>query len=210
MPLGKPLLDLLERMSCGGVVLDALGNVLRVNRSAASVFKELRLCEGKEISGRVIKKLLADSRRLTLDENTWSHVQRNGRRQLLVHAVQLDERTVDRSDSIVILIDLGTTPIINHSALQGLFELTATEASLAADIATGKPLAKIAEARRVSITTARTQLASIFGKTHTRRQAELVALLTRISILPFTPSELSGRARSITDAAVSSVASTAA
>ncbi len=61
--------------------------------------------------------------------------------------------------------------------LRDLFGLTPTEASLAAALAEGKALEAIATAHRISLYTARTHLKSIFAKTGTRRQAELVARL---------------------------------
>ncbi len=213
MPFGKLLLDLLERMSCGGVVLDASGNVLQANRAAERVFEQLRLCEREANRCRTVKKLLTNPLRFTSDGNTWGCVQQEGGRKLLVHAMRLETRAPDGSDSLIILIDLGVTPIINHAVLQDAFELTAAEASLAADIAAGKPLAELANAKRVSIATARTQLASIFGKTRTRRQAELVALLTRMSILPSAPGEHTGPSRRSVQGvtgAISVVAGTAA
>ncbi len=45
---------------------------------------------------------------------------------------------------------------------------------------TGAPLAEIAEECGISVSTARSQLASIFVKTRTRRQGEPVALLARV------------------------------
>ncbi len=39
MPLGKPLLDILERMTCGGVVLDASGNALQINPTASRLLQ---------------------------------------------------------------------------------------------------------------------------------------------------------------------------
>jgi hypothetical protein len=67
----------------------------------------------------------------------------------------------------LILIDLELTPVINPSTLQNVFELTGAKASRAIDVATGKSLVEIANARGVSIATARSQLASIFAKTYT-------------------------------------------
>jgi DNA-binding CsgD family transcriptional regulator len=91
------------------------------------------------------------------------------------------DRVQSRSRSV---LALELTPVVNTAALQTVFDLTVAEAKLASDIATGRPLAKIAAARRLSMSTCRTQLQAIFAKTRTCRQAELVALLTRISILP--------------------------
>ena len=64
-------------------------------------------------------------------------------------------------------------------ALVRLFRLTPAEARLAAGIATGAPLAEVADALGIGRETARTQLRSVFSKTGTTRQAELVRIITR-------------------------------
>jgi DNA-binding CsgD family transcriptional regulator len=189
MPLGKPLLDTLDRMNCGGVVLAASGDVLRVNSSAKRILKEFGPHgDSDDFSHEqvrsAIKRLVRNSHHFKLGGDTWGNISRPDKRQLLVHAVQLEEESVAGPGCVVVLVDLESPPVVNQATLQSVFDLTAAEASLATDIITGKPLAEIADARAISIATARTQLASIFAKTRTRRQAELVALLTRISILP--------------------------
>jgi DNA-binding CsgD family transcriptional regulator len=60
------------------------------------------------------------------------------------------------------------------------FRLTPAEARIAAGIVRGKTLASIAKARGIAVETVRTQLKSIFKKTRTHRQAQLVALLVRL------------------------------
>jgi DNA-binding CsgD family transcriptional regulator len=55
-----------------------------------------------------------------------------------------------------------------------LFGLTAMEARLWADLATGATLADIAVRRRVSVNTLRVQLARLFNKVGVHRQADLV------------------------------------
>jgi len=57
--------------------------------------------------------------------------------------------------------------------------LTPAEARLAAALATGATLEQIAAAHRVTEATLRSQLRSIFSKTGTSRQAELVRLALR-------------------------------
>jgi DNA-binding CsgD family transcriptional regulator/PAS domain-containing protein len=64
-------------------------------------------------------------------------------------------------------------------ALVRLFRLTPAEARLAAGIATGAPLAEVADALGIGRETARTQLRSVFSKTGTTRQAELVRIIAR-------------------------------
>ena len=63
--------------------------------------------------------------------------------------------------------------------LRQLYRLTPAEARLAAALATGATLEQIAAAHRVTEATLRSQLRSIFGKTGTSRQAELVRLALR-------------------------------
>jgi DNA-binding CsgD family transcriptional regulator len=60
------------------------------------------------------------------------------------------------------------------------FALTPAEARLAVIIAQGAKAEYAAEVLGISLATARNQLKSVFSKTGTHRQSELVALLSRI------------------------------
>jgi DNA-binding CsgD family transcriptional regulator len=64
-------------------------------------------------------------------------------------------------------------------ALVRLFRLTPAEARLASAIAAGAPLSEAADALGIGRETARTQLRSVFAKTGTTRQAELVRIIAR-------------------------------
>jgi DNA-binding CsgD family transcriptional regulator len=61
--------------------------------------------------------------------------------------------------------------------IQGLFDLTPAEARVACGIAAGKTVDALAATFAVSAGTIRVQLRSVFEKTATARQAELVQLL---------------------------------
>lgn len=63
----------------------------------------------------------------------------------------------------------------------GLFALTAAEAALCRRLMRGDTIERHAEAMGLSAWTIRTHLRNVFGKTGTGRQAELVALLHRLS-----------------------------
>ena len=63
--------------------------------------------------------------------------------------------------------------------LQQMFGLTPAEASLAAEIGSGKPLSEIANERGISTGTARWHLKNVQAKTDTHRLAELVRLVGR-------------------------------
>jgi DNA-binding CsgD family transcriptional regulator len=62
------------------------------------------------------------------------------------------------------------------------FGLTESEASLAEALLNGATLAHLAQEREVSKQTLRNQLVGVMRKTGTRRQSELVSLLTRLSL----------------------------
>ena len=68
-----------------------------------------------------------------------------------------------------------------HQLLSSSFRLTPAEARIACAIAHGESLATIAKAHGIAVTTAKTQLQAVFTKTGTHRQAELTALLARMS-----------------------------
>lgn len=71
------------------------------------------------------------------------------------------------------------------TTLTRLFRLTPAEARLAAGLATGAPMADIAGTLGIGRETARSHLRSIFAKTGTTRQAELVRVIARACpILP--------------------------
>lgn len=61
--------------------------------------------------------------------------------------------------------------------LQGLFGLTPAEAAIAALLAGGRAVEDIAARQRIAANTVRVHLKSIFTKTDTTRQAQLVALI---------------------------------
>jgi DNA-binding CsgD family transcriptional regulator len=70
-----------------------------------------------------------------------------------------------------------STRRVSEASLRSRFCLTPAEAQIALGIADGETLAAIAESRGVSVSTARGQLKSVFAKTGTHRQAELIRLL---------------------------------
>jgi DNA-binding CsgD family transcriptional regulator len=70
--------------------------------------------------------------------------------------------------------------MLEPTALCDLFGLTSREAAIAMLLADGHGLEEIARRLRMAIGTARNHLKSVFEKTDTTRQAELVALLGRL------------------------------
>jgi DNA-binding CsgD family transcriptional regulator len=81
------------------------------------------------------------------------------------------------------LEQISQFPIPSATRLRALFDLTHAEAKLAQHLSRGDSLEEVAEKLSIKMTTARTQLAAVFAKTETRRQAKLVAVLSRVAHL---------------------------
>lgn len=81
------------------------------------------------------------------------------------------------ADSLMIFASSETSQKIAPEILLSLFDFTPAEISITNSILSGASLEEIARVRRVSIDTVRVQLKSIFAKTGTHRQTELVKLL---------------------------------
>lgn len=84
--------------------------------------------------------------------------------------------------AIALVVDPDRQADISAEVLASLFGCTATEARLAAALVAGKRLEEIAEEFGVKQTTVTFHLRNLFQKTHTHRQADLVALLIRATI----------------------------
>jgi DNA-binding CsgD family transcriptional regulator len=85
--------------------------------------------------------------------------------------------------ALVALTEL--TPSVDARPLQALFGLTATEADIAAKLASGQDIKAIASSRGVSPGTVRVQLKSVFSKLDVASQAQLVGkvlMVTRIGV----------------------------
>jgi DNA-binding CsgD family transcriptional regulator len=79
--------------------------------------------------------------------------------------------------------DFFDLPVPSEARLKALFDLSGAEARLAQRLARGDSVEEVAQSLSIKMTTARTQLAAIFVKTATRRQAKLVAILSRVAHL---------------------------
>lgn len=86
--------------------------------------------------------------------------------------------------ALVMIVVHGDNDVVNFDAdlYWRAFAFTRSEAQLAEALLSGATLAEYAQERRVSKQTLRNQLVGIMRKTGTRRQSELVSLLTRLSV----------------------------
>jgi DNA-binding CsgD family transcriptional regulator len=179
LPYRELVLDILDRIGCGAVVLDNNRDVVAINSVAIEIVNRRipNFADGS-YSGAVkaIKKLL-DSTCWPLDNDWVPAWQRTDNPLALI-------RIPSKEDIVLVLVDVGSRLQPSKGTLRRLFGLTSAESKLALGLAAGSSPDELAREIGVRKTTVRTQLASVFSKTQTSRQGELVALLARISILP--------------------------
>ncbi|MEA1832340.1 helix-turn-helix transcriptional regulator [Methylobacterium durans] len=193
MPLGKPLLDALDGMGYGGLLLNAAGEIVRLNSTAAkllTVHMRPAMSEGDLNSFRhALNQLLSvqANGNASVNQDCWIAVPQSGRnanRPMIIRSTPIDSNEATGTKRVVMLIDLNLNPEPSVDVLRRIFQLTPSEGRLAVEMASGKSPDEVAEAAQISVSTVRKQLNSVFTKTSTHRQAELVALLARLAILP--------------------------
>lgn len=176
----------------GAVFFDRFGKVTTLNDAAASMLgRELQVSNG-ELRSKVHAETVEIKRRMAaVLTSDWLDpelakpilIQRIEARPILVRIQRLGGSLPDifsRSAGIC-LIDVLNQPMASDGAnLAHVLGLTKAEAELAAVLANGMSLREAAEIRAISYETARKHLSSIFVKTGTRGQADLVALITHL------------------------------
>ncbi|MDB5618253.1 helix-turn-helix transcriptional regulator [Tardiphaga sp.] len=170
------------RIGCGHILL-IRDRVIEASATARAILGRERChIAGRETLYSSLKQLLSRAgAQIPVGSTSWLATSSKEGITTLV-----DQVVNARSDetSTVILLDLDAHPEPMPRTLQRLFAFTAAETQLAVELARGRNLLDIARSRRLSRTTIRSHLAALFIKTQTRRQAELVALLGRVAVLP--------------------------
>jgi len=180
-----PLLNTLECIGCGGIMRDRFRRVTGINPTARRILQQdiepRDLDKEGQISPAVDRLLNRASARLPAGEISWVTVRRDSGRPLAIYQLPV---AIPPGSAMLIFVDIDTYLQPRPRTLQRMFGLTKAELKLASAIASGFKPTDLAREWRISRATVRSQLASIFAKTHTHRQAELVALLARVSLLP--------------------------
>lgn len=179
----ESITGVLDRIGCGYLVLNRERKVVEWNAAAQTTLE--RQGEAADTASGLttaLRRLIANVPGQFLPGSlSWVVIRSRGDRPVI-----LNENGVIAPDgtSIVALLDRDNRSGPNPRTLQRMFGLTSAETHLALRLAQGDAPLEIARSWRLSRTTIRSQLASLFAKTETKRQAELVALLGRISVLP--------------------------
>jgi DNA-binding CsgD family transcriptional regulator len=183
-------IEVLAALNIAAALVDRHGNACLLNEPAKAllggdiIVRHRKLLAADAASNRRLQALVA----VAIDvEQPGGNllpvaVLRRDRRPLLVTALWLGRRADPgrRNFVILLLADMEARPELNCAVLQEVFGLTIAEAWLARLIAVGESLEDAAARLGITKNTARQRLKLIFAKTDTRRQGELVCLLSSL------------------------------
>jgi DNA-binding CsgD family transcriptional regulator len=188
------LLDVVGCLGCGGFLLDRHARVVSLNAIARRCLDDgLVLC-GEHLSAtdrdtdHRLQSLVGVALSATADASPAMSVavRRSPRLPLVLRALRLNEparRTASEASLLLLALDPEIWPEPPRDILTQTFGLTRAEAEVAIGIVCGRTLAEVAAGRDVKVGTARAHLKTVFSKTHTRNQAELTGILTRLAFL---------------------------
>jgi DNA-binding CsgD family transcriptional regulator len=174
------------------LAIDRLGFVLDANAGAEGLFdSDIRITSRRlvvhDAEAKSGLQKLTDRLRITPDTATLPCdpivVRRREKRPVIVRVLPVHgaARTPFLGARVILtLIPLEPHPGPDAATLVKAFGLTSAEVRVASIIARGLSPEQAAEELGVTRVTVRNQVKSIFGKTDTHRQSELVALLSRL------------------------------
>ena len=182
----------LNAMRLPAIALDQHGFVADVNAAAETIFdndvkiKDRRLFV-RDPAARALLKEVIDQLKTSPRPNPLATdpiiVQRQDKMPVIVRIWPFDVAAhlpAQELRALLTLNALGPKPGPPATILARTFRLTPSEAKLACIIARGAPPYTAARELKISRETARNQLKSVFAKTDTHRQSELVALLLQV------------------------------
>jgi DNA-binding CsgD family transcriptional regulator len=190
-------LNAFARVGRGAMVVDELGRVLGLNAC-------VQLGDGLHVSAGVLQTSRSNDRPrlqefLSGIKSRAASRQPNeptrsapimltlprpsGRRPWLLDAIDLSDNAKGpqgRAAALLLITDVEQPSRLSIELLDQVFGLTATEARVAIELASGKSLQEVSVRLDISEGHARQRLKSVFCKTRTSRQGELIALLAKL------------------------------
>jgi DNA-binding CsgD family transcriptional regulator len=178
------------------IAIDLLGTVLDMNGAAETLFNDEIFIQNKRLHLRdkLAASILDRSLRRLAGTSDHDAVQfspiiarRKVGRPVIIEALPIPPAAKTpflRARALLTFTSLDSKPAPDPSVLAAVFGLTPAEARLASVMATGANPELAADQLLVSRETVRNQLKALFAKTATHRQAELVALLSKLLSSP--------------------------
>jgi DNA-binding CsgD family transcriptional regulator len=186
--------NLFELVGIPALLIGAAGEVFYVNSLARAKFETfLQITNGRLTSTNrstiaAIDKLARSAADCVCDHALHAvAVHRPNARPLIIHGISLTEdmrKSFEPARGLLLLLDPNDYPTPSAKKLEVGFGLTATEAKLAIRLAAGDDLSAAGRACRISYESARSALKSVFQKTDTHRQVEVVMLISRFAVMP--------------------------
>ncbi|MFB9264638.1 helix-turn-helix transcriptional regulator [Bradyrhizobium erythrophlei] len=182
----------LDWINCPAILLDRNGSVLAVSGKAPDAFDSEFSVRGRRIyvadyQSRTRLEELLDRARLLSGRQpppvSRLVINRVSRRPIVIEAIPRRSGSGSLPCDVgllLLLTDLDEAPVISRASLMEVFGLTPAQAQVASLLVKGKSLEDIAREMNISSGTARNHLKAVFARTATRRQGELVSLLSRL------------------------------
>jgi DNA-binding CsgD family transcriptional regulator len=184
-------LDAFDLSQTAAVLIDRRGRVIRPNRSAERLLhgdvqiRDRRIaatdCAATATLDRRLQELIFSQDEAGLGDPIM--LPRKGRRPLLAYPGRLPAMIANPSSAcqaIVVLVDPDARKVPQTVILRGAFDLTEAEARVAELLSSGASLEDICKRQKIAKETGRNHLKSIFAKTGTHRQSELVVMLNAL------------------------------
>jgi DNA-binding CsgD family transcriptional regulator len=194
--------EVCDRMGVATFILDTKGNVLEQNKSACELLGGLdglsivngRLIATDAASNRELLRLLdealdrCDSVGAPLISNVMPVVRPSGKSNLVLFVQSLPTaklRSGRHRPAITVFVrDPAFRTEAPVAVAQRLYKLTPAETALVLELVNGLSLCEASKRRGIRQSTARTQLRSIFAKTGTQKQTELMRMILNSMVPP--------------------------
>lgn len=176
-------MQLLEQLAIGVVLLGAQGRIRHTNRAAAAILARcgaawlddagqlrLRPCR----LARDLAKVVAELRRTDDGARTLTIGGNGDTAPLTIVATRSDPAEAGNPDAAITLLLVNRQPVVPAEVLAERYGLTPAEAAVLHKLVLGHSVNEIAAKHGVSVSTVRSQLKTLLGKTRTRRQAAMV------------------------------------
>lgn len=193
----RDLVAALDGLPTAGIILTGSRKIVCMNRQAEELLKGPGLtvrhqhlqADSAGDTSRLEEAIAAAARQAEGQIRSFKgaipliRIPRAGQRALEVLATPLRPDLAIRTDSnslatvLLLIYDPERRPTVQSELLEQLFDLTSSEAFVAARLAEGLSLKEIATLRNCSISTVRTHMKRVFLKTGATRQGELVQMV---------------------------------
>ena len=183
------LLEAFGLVGSGAIMFGGDGHVMSTNPAAERMFGSgIALVNGHLVAADRASNIALQALLLAMKSPRASRagqriaIARRGAPPLLAHGISIDRLSIECGDTagLLVLVDPLSRREPTAAVLQQVFNLTPAEARLASGLGKGLDLQEISDLHGVSVGTLRVQLKSVFSKTQTKRQAQLVVLLARL------------------------------